>query len=71
MKTTNIKTVGRIISTAPKSVSYYGNPSRLVTFEKIFGDVLNGYTATDAACGYSFAVREVINFILANDLFIA
>lgn len=53
MKTTNIKTVGRIISTAPKSVSYYGNPSRLVTFETIFGDVLNGYTATDAACGYS------------------
>ena len=46
------KTFGRIISTAPKSVSYYGNPSRFVTFETTAGEVLTGYTANNADCGY-------------------
>ena len=49
---TNIKTFGRVISTSPKCVSYYGNPSRYVTFETSAGEELTGYTASNAACGY-------------------
>lgn len=49
---TNIKTFGRVISTSPKCVSYYGNPSRYVTFETTAGQILRGYTALNAACGY-------------------
>ena len=49
---TNIKTFGRVISTSPKCVSYYGNPSRYVTFETSKGEELTGYTASNADCGY-------------------
>lgn len=45
----NIKTFGRVISTSPKCVSYYGNPSRYVTFETTAGQILKGYTALNAA----------------------
>lgn len=47
---TNIKTFGRVISTSPKCVSYYGNPSRYVTFETSKGEELTGYTAPNSPC---------------------
>lgn len=51
MKSTKIN--GRIISASFKCCSYYGNPSYYVTFENLeTHEILKGYTASNAACGY-------------------
>lgn len=47
--TTNAKVLG----TSYKNTSYYGNPSYYVSFVTDEGEILTGYTASNAACGYS------------------
>ena len=44
--------IAKVISTAYKCTSYYGNPSYWVTFQEADGAIIEGYTATNAACGY-------------------
>lgn len=51
MKTNVFKTTAKVLSTQYKNTSYYGNPSYWVTFVHN-GDLITGYTANNAACGY-------------------
>lgn len=51
MKAKEITEVVKVQATKYKSTSFYGNPSYWVLFEHN-GELIKGYTATDAACGY-------------------
>ena len=45
---------GLIIGISYKCTSIYGNPSYYIKFEDLTnGGYITGYTASDAACGYS------------------
>ena len=48
----SVKVSAKIIDVWHKSVSYYGNPSKWVEFETANGDVMRGFTANNASCGY-------------------
>ena len=43
----------KVLGTSYKCTSYYGNPSYNVSFETTEGEILKGYTANNASCGYS------------------
>ena len=60
--TTRIKTVGKIKGVSYRNTSYYGNPSYNVLFETETGELIKGYTAADAQCGYSCANSEFRQF---------
>lgn len=51
METKKINAVVKVQTIKYKSTSYYGNPSYWVTFVHD-GDLIIGYTANNAACGY-------------------
>lgn len=46
------KFVGKIVYANWKSTSVYGNPSYWAGFENENGERLDGYTASNASCGY-------------------
>ena len=54
----SVKVSAKIIDVWHKSVSYYGNPSKWVEFETANGDVMRGFTANNASCGYSISNYE-------------
>ena len=62
MKTNRIKTIGKIKGTSYRNTSYYGNPSYYVLFENEEGETIKGYTAANAACGYSCTNSEFRQF---------
>ena len=45
---------GTMTSYERRNSSYYGNPKFWGVFEDNNGNLLEGTTATDASCGYSF-----------------
>ena len=53
--------IAKVLSTSYKSTSFVGNPSYWVRFETKEGEILKGYTATNASCGYGCG-----NFIHRN-----
>ena len=62
MKTKRIKTIGKIKGTKYRNTSYYGNPSYYVLFENETGELIKGYTAPNAQCGYSCTNSEFRQF---------
>lgn len=49
----NIVITAKVIKTQYKSTSYYGNPSYWVVFQTKENNIIMGYTANNASCGYS------------------
>ena len=62
MKTNRQKTIGKIKGTSYRNTSYFGNPSYYITFENEEGETIKGYTAANAACGYSCTNSEFRQF---------
>ena len=62
MKTNRIKTIGKIKGTSYRNTSVYGNPSYYVLFEDETGELIKGYTAPNAQCGYSCTNSEFREF---------
>ena len=57
-----IKTIGKIKGTSYRNTSYYGNPSYNILFETETGELIKGYTAPNASCGYSCTNSEFREF---------
>ena len=53
-----IKESAKVLGISYKTTSYYGNPSYWVKFETTKGEILKGYTANNASCGYSISNYE-------------
>ena len=62
MKTKRIKVIGKIKDVTFRNRSVYGNPSYYITFENEEGEEITGYTAANAACGYSCTNSEFRQF---------
>ena len=62
MKTERIKVIGKIKDVTFRNRSVYGNPSYYITFENEEGETIKGYTAANAACGYSCTNSEFRKF---------
>ena len=60
--TNRIKCIGKIKGTSYRNTSYFGNPSYYVLFENSEGETIKGYTAANAACGYSCTNSEFREF---------
>ena len=50
MKSTRIKTIGKIKDVTFRNHSICGNPSYYITFENEKGETIKGYTAPNAEC---------------------
>ena len=57
-----IKVIGKIKGTSFRNTSVYGNPSYYINFETETGEIIKGYTAPNASCGYSCTNSEFSKF---------
>ena len=57
-----IKVISKIKGTAYRNTSYFGNPSYYITFENEEGELIKGYTAPNASCGYSCTNSDLREF---------
>ena len=62
MKNTRIKTIAKIKDVQLRNHSVYGNPSYFLTFENETGEIIKGYTAPNASCGYSCTNSDLREF---------
>ena len=62
MKNTRIKTIAKIKDVTFRNRSVYGNPSYYITFENEKGELIKGYTAANASCGYSCTNSDLREF---------
>ena len=62
MTTKRIKTIAKIKDVTFRNRSVYGNPSYYITFENEEGELIKGYTAPNASCGYSCTNSDLREF---------
>ena len=62
MTTKRIKTIAKIKDVTFRNRSVYGNPSYYINFETETGELIKGYTAPNASCGYSCTNSEFREF---------
>ena len=55
---------GTLTSYKRRNSSYYGNPKFWGIFEDNNGNLLEGTTATDASCGYSFLNNQTAEKVI-------
>ena len=62
MKTQQFTATGKIIDVWYRNTSYVGNNSYNILFETESGNILRGYTAPNAQCGYTCKNYELQEF---------
>ena len=62
MTTKRIKVISKIKDVTFRNHSLYGNPSYYINFENEKGELIKGYTAANASCGYSCTNPDLREF---------
>ena len=62
MTTKRIKVISKIKDVTFRNRSVYGNPSYYIKFETEEGELIKGYTAPNASCGYSCTNSDLREF---------